>query len=532
MRRQIIVLELILLWVILPPLRAATLPDSPECTNTFIEHTLPHTTATRNEVVRFYESNGSGLAINDLNNDGLLDIVLGNLTGANTILWNEGGLSFRTQEFSPTGHTRAIAIIDIDGDNWLDIILTTQGGAPSYWHNEGDETFTFHALDGVNRPAYAMNWADVDADGDLDLVTGSYDAELLQMMRDSFLFGGGVGIYYYENQNGEFVSRRLAEESQALAIWLSDINGDGSIDLIIGNDFSFPDQTWSYINGRWSSTELFPVTAYSTMSFDVGDINNDGVTEFFAADMHPYQEDPATLSAWQPILDNLESVPLMPNDRQVLENVLLQRNGDGDFSNVSVEFGVPATGWSWSGKFGDLDNDGFLDLYVVNGMMTHELFEQLPNYELVEANQAFRGSGENFVPMPEWRLGSLASGRGMSMADLDNDGDLDIVVNNLTSPSQLFENSLCGGSSLQVDLRWQDSANRYGIGSTLTLYTSSGTYTRDMRVASGYLSGDPARVHFGFPNDSELYRLEVRWADGVISTIDTFDSQRILTVTR
>jgi enediyne biosynthesis protein E4 len=533
MRRKIIVLEVILLCFILPTTHAAELTDSPTCRDIFIEHDLPHTTTTRDEVVRLYESNGSGLAVNDLNNDGLLEVVLGNLNGASTILWNEGNLTFRTQDIAPTGHTRAVNILDVDSDGWLDIVLTTQTGAPSYYHNNGDETFTFDGLAGVDRPAYTLNWADVDLDGDLDLVTGSYDTELMQLQRDTFLFSDGAGIFYYENQDGTFVRTRLADEAQALAIWLSDLNSDGNIDLVIGNDFSVPDQTWSYINDRWQDTSMFDVTTYSTMSFDLGDLNNDGTPEFFAADMHPYQTDIETLRAWQPVLDNLATVPLPVGNVQVLENVLLQRSTEDSFQNIALNLGVVATGWSWSSKFGDLNNDGYLDLYVVNGMVAQELFEHLPNYELVEANQAFRNDGgTSFVLAPEWGLGSMDGGRGMSIADLDNDGDLDIIVNNLNTPSQLFENDLCGGESLQVELNWQGVQNRDGIGSVLTLYTSSGTYTRDIRAVSGYLSGDPTRVHFGFPQDSELYRLEVRWTDGEISTIDTFDSSNILTVTR
>ncbi|MFN8373606.1 MAG: CRTAC1 family protein [Anaerolineae bacterium] len=533
MRRTIILLEVALLCSILPVIYAAVEPDSPECSDAFISHDLAHTTTIHGDVVRFFESNGSGLAINDLNNDGLLDVVLGNLNGANTLLWNEGDLNFRAQDFATTGHTRAITTVDVDRDGWLDIVLTTQTGTPSYWHNNGDESFTLEALDGVNRPAYTLNWADVDADGDLDLVTGSYDAELSQLLRDTFLFSGGAGVIYYENRDGTFVATRLAEDAQALAMWLSDLDGDGYIDLVVGNDFSVPDQSWSYIEGRWEASSLLPVTTYSTMSFDAGDINNDGTAEFFAADMHPYSDDPETMRAWQPVLDDLERVPTLAGNRQVLENVLLTRTNDSEFHNDAAAFGIAATGWSWSGKFGDLNNDGYLDLYVVNGMTAEELFPQLENYELVEANQAFRGNGgTGFIPAPEWQLGSTRSGRGMGMADLDNDGDVDIVVNNLNTPSQLFENDLCGGNSLQVELRQANVQNSYGLGARLTLYTSGGTYSRDMRAISGYLSGDPARVHFGFPQDSELYRLEVQWTDGAISTIDSFDTQHVLTITR
>jgi hypothetical protein len=120
----------------------------------------------------------------------------------------------------------------------------------------------------------------------------------------------------------------------------------------------------------------------------------------------------------------------------------------------------------------------------------------------------------------------------MSMADLDGDGDLDIVVNNLRSPALLFENRLCGGAALEVDLRWPASKNPYAIGAQLALRTSAGTYYRDVRAASGYLSGDPARIHFGVPAGVVPRQLEIRWPDGATSIVDRLTVQRLVTVTR
>ena len=184
-------------------------------------------------------------------------------------------------------------------------------------------------------------------------------------------------------------------------------------------------------------------------------------------------------------------------------------------------------------KFGDLDNDGFQDLYVVNGMISLELFSHLPDNELVEENQAYRNrSGAGFEPMPGWALNDKASGRGMTMADLDNDGDLDIVVNNLGSPAKLFENELCGGDSILVDLRQGGVGNGQGIGSRLTLYTDSGVYQRDVTAVSGYLSGDASRVHFGFPAGAALERLSIIWNDGEYSEVEELSANTLITVTR
>lgn len=503
------------------------------CTNRFVEHVLPHVTQTYRQPVQFYESNGSGVGINDLNNDGLLDIVLGNLKGSNTILWNTGNLEFRAESFARNSRTRMVAIVDVDADGWQDIVLTTQLGAPSIWHNNGDETFSFSTLDGVNHPAYTLDWGDVDADGDLDLVTASYDAELFQLLRDNFLFNGGAGVYFYENDQEVYVENRLSDKAQALAVLLMDINDDDTPELIVGNDFSLPDQSWSFQEGSWKSYDAFAVTTFSTMSFDVGDIDNDGSRELFAADMHPAIEDSVTANSWRYVLEDIASAARLPGDRQIPENVMHMRTADGKFMNAAGQYGIAATGWTWAAKFGDLDQDGYLDLYAVNGMQSVELFPHLPDDALIEPNAAFRNeAGERFVLMPEWGLGSLQGGRGMSMGDLDNDGDLDIIINNLNTVSMLYENDLCGGSSLQVDLRWPGSANPYGIGSKLALHTSAGTYYRDLRATSGYLSGDPSRVHLGFPSEAALLWLEIEWPDHQVTRVEDFSSDLFITITR
>ena len=234
--------------------------------------------------------------------------------------------------------------------------------------------------------------------------------------------------------------------------------------------------------------------------------------------MKPYQSDPV----WTPPLTGPGA--LQPDDGvQFLTNTLQFRSKGNPsvFTDQGAARGVDATGWSWSVQFGDLDNDGALDLYVVNGMMHSGVFRLLAGYELVEENQALRNDGTgHFVPAPEWGLGATESGRGMSFADLDNDGDLDIVINNIDKPSVLFENRLCGGPALEVELHWEGSPNHRAIGAQLQLHTSQGSFYREMRLSSGYLSSLPARVHFGLGKSTDLQQLKVIWPDGRVSPIE------------
>lgn len=519
------------------------LPPS-NCSGQFVERQLPHTTAAAFERVAYFTSNGSGLAVGDLDNDGDEDFALANLLGPNQIFWNEGEWEFQPQLLYH-GSLRAVAFVDVDADGWLDITGTTRTGSVAYWRNRGaqdDGRRPFShlqqstSLPGLTGFAYSLQWGDLDRDGDLDLVTASYDASVeKQIGRRALEASGRTGVYAYANRDGRFHPVRLAQYAQGLALHLLDANRDGRADILVGNDFDTRDVLFlAQSDGTWQAEEPFSTTTFSTMSFDSGDIDNDGLAELFAADMHPYSEEPEIMRQWLPLMAGMP--PPQPSDGpQVMANVLQEWNQGGGWTERAEAWGIPYSGWSWSAQFGDLDQDGFLDLYVVNGMAAMEILRHLPNDELVEENQAYRNAGGlRFAPAPEWRLNSTAGGRGMSLADLDGDGDLDVLVNNLRSPAQVFENQLCSGRSLVVDLRQPGTGNTRALGSALILHTSTGDYRRTVQAVGGYLSGRSARQHFGLPTDSKINALEIRWPDHAISIIDgrALQPDSRLTITR
>ncbi len=513
------------------PMKVHVAPLNPRsgCNDEFIAHELDHSTTPTNQPVGFYDSNGAGLAVNDLDDDGLLDIVMANLGGDNAILWNRGGLQFERQPLPSATPARGVAIVDVDSDGLLDIVFTQQASAPLHWRNQGGGAFQREVLKGVIYIGYAMNWLDADRDGDLDLITGSYDVENEKILGQS---APKSGVIYYENLGDRFRATRIADRSNTLAIWTGVIL-QGQYEIIIGNDFAVEDKYFSFRDGAWQETEPLAVMPHSTMSYDAADLNNDGATEIFAVDMKPYAQDEAMMAQWQPVMEMMMAMPHVEGDPQIMENVLYEYDEAGLPHNIAGAAQLDGTGWSWSAQFGDLDNDGFQDLYVVNGMISLELFSHLPNNELVEENQAYRNlDGGGFAPMPSWSLNDTASGRGMTMADLDNDGDLDIVVNNLLSAAKLFENRLCGGDSIMVDLRQPGVGNSQGVGARLTLYTDAGAYHRNVTAVSGYLSGDSSRVHFGFPKGSALQRLTISWNDGEYSEAEDLKPNTLLSATR
>lgn len=513
--------------------QAVPLAAQTGCTASFVAHDLDHTTTVPARIARMFEGNGAGVAIDDLDGDALPEIVLANSHSPNTILWNLGGLRFRT-EHMPQGDTRAVNIVDVNADNLPDLVFTRRLAAPLFLRNTGDpqQRFVQETLPNVARPAYAMAWGDLNGDTILDLVTASYDAELLTSQGNNFLMGPGAGVYVYTRRENSVEVQRLANKSQALAITLFDQNNDGQPDIGIGNDFALPDMYWQHQNGTWTTVQPFQATSHSTMGFDQGDIDNRGQEALFSSDMKPYDKSVANLARWQPMMLEMWSPPPL-GDPQIMENVLQIRDAQGQLHNQAYERSIDATGWSWSGVFGDLDNDGWLDLYVVNGMIETELFNYLPGGELVEQNQALRNDRTgHYLAMPAWGLGSTRSGRGMAMADLDNDGDLDIVVNNVSTPAQLFENQLCSGISLELELYWPKSMNSRAIGATLILHTSTGDYLRSVRASAGYLSGSSARQHIAFQAGTILHQIEIRWPDGAISAVDQPQAEQLLKITR
>ncbi len=496
-------------------IEAAVTPLEPraDCTDTFFAHELDHVIEIDTERPGF-EGNGSGLAVGDLDGDRDLDLVLGSLTGETVVATNAGGWRF---ELTPVadGPVRGVVIADLDGDTLTDLLLSP-GTGPPRWLRGTAGGYEEAPLPGVgDEPAYVTEVGDPDGDGDLDLVTAAYDVLLWNLDGQEIVEGDGHGVWFWANDAGGYSGTQLAESSQALALLLTDVEGDGRPDLLVGNDFIPTDQRWTWTGEQFETADALPAMSTSTMSLDAGDVDNDGQPELFATDMR--NMDDANAEFWSLMEQIMASFPAEEMGPQLWQNTLV----DGvSLDERAEDAGIARTGWSWSGKFGDLDLDGRLDLYVVNGMAASDSLPIYPATELVEPNVAFRNSGDGFDPAPEWGLDARAGGRAMSLADLDLDGDLDVAVTNVAAPSVVFENRLCAeGGALEIDLRQPDAANHDAIGAEVAVVTSGATHTRRVRAQSGYLSGDTTRLHVGIPPDETLERIEVKWPDGALSTI-------------
>jgi hypothetical protein len=504
------------------PVTSSVIPYTPAapCTGTFIPHPMTHTTTVQTPV-RLFASNGSGVATGDVNNDGQPDIVLANISGAATLAINTGNFRFLEQPLD-LPNARAVQIVDVNGDGSADISATHQGaGISVLLNNNTPNNPSFRRLQATFGSArtYSMLWHDFNDDHLLDLVTGSYDAEAPRGGSQSVFDAQANGVTLHtQTPDGGFTQIRLSDHANALSISALDIDGDGRDDIVVGNDFDTRDMVWLHHGTNWVPVQPFVSTPHSTMSYDLADLDRDGAPELLAADMNPYDTSVQTLAQWLPVTSRMTQYH-PADDPQLMENAILQRGADNRWHNLSRTVAATSTGWSWSTRFGDLDNDGHLDLYAVNGMIAQELFPFLPDHALIERNQALRYDGRRYAPAPQWNLDAIASGRGMAMTDLNADGQLDIVVNNLQAPSVIYQNALCAGAALTVSLR-QAGANPQAIGAQLRLTSGDITRWGTITTTRGYLSGDLPAVHFGLGADAPTL-LAVRWPDGALSTIDT-----------
>lgn len=513
------------------------------CASSFVPHRLDTIVQARGEVTTYYDSNGAGLAADDLDGDGDLDLVIANLAGPNVVAWNEGGWTFREEPLT-IGRSRGVAIVDLDGDGGRDLVFTQGHGSVVASRDRGGleataSRFARSSLPGVTAPAFAMAWADVDGDGDLDLATASYDTMLEKDLRDTYLFGGRGGVYLYLDEGDRYRPIRLADAAQALAVTFYDADGDDDVDLFVGNDFEVPD--FAYRNpgpsqaptvaDDWQRFEPFRRTTRNTMSFDVADVDRDGSLDLFATDMKPDFRNLDAIAAWLPLIDRGYRTHRW-SERQLTENVLLLATARGH-RNVAYRWGIDATGWSWAGRFGDLDGDGLLDLVVVNGMIALEAFPHLPGATWSEANAVYAGTSRGFEPADAWRLGAFDSGRGLVLADLDDDGDLDVAVSNLNAPTVAYENVLCPqGEVATVELEWRGTPNRSAVGAVVRLQVGDDTLTRTVSATAGYASGGDRRVHLAWRGGVDVGPLVVTWPDGAVSETHDLRSGARTTIVR
>jgi hypothetical protein len=538
-------------------------------------------TETLNVLSYEYFYNGGGVAVGDINNDGLPDLIFTANMQPNKLYLNLGHMKFKdvTKDASPDLQGRSdswktgVTMADVNGDGLLDIYICYSGKSENdkrrnqLFINLGNNKFKDEAKEyGLDDPGYSTQavFFDYDNDGDLDMFLLNHNIKKLDNMelaRYKSETDELASNKLFRNDNGHFtdVSKTAGIVQNpltfGLGVAIADLNKDGWQDIYVTNDYNEPD--YIYINNHdgtftEKSKDILRHMSHFSMGVDIADFNNDGLPDILTLDMMP--EDNHRQKSLQ-LEENYESFALMQTQglyKQYMRNMLQLNNGDNTFSEIGQLAGVSDTDWSWSPLIADFDNDGYKDIFISNGYlrdytnkdflrywgdykikkaMAAEPFRlmdlimampstKLPNY-IFKNNHDLTFSNKQV----DWGLNQATISSGAVYADLDNDGDLDLVVNNINQPASVYQNmSRENNNTSYLAVKLKGTAkNTNAIGAKVYVYTPGNLQYQEVNPNRGYLSAVSTTLNFGLGQQTSVDSVRIIWPD---------QSERVLTNTK
>lgn len=539
-----------------------------------------------NVLVYDYFFNGAGIAVGDINNDGLMDIFFTANMKPNKLFLNLGNMKFKditaTAGKAMKGRTggwkNGVTMADVNGDGLLDIYICYSGKAAAdqrknqLFINKGNLRFEEEAAPfGLDNSSYSTQavFFDYDNDGDLDMFLLNHtvkkidNLELAKYRNDIDELAGNK---LFENRDNHFteVSKQAGIIQNSLTFGLgvaiSDINSDGWQDMYVTNDYNEPD--YLYINNgdgtfKESSRQYFRYLPQFSMGVDIADFNNDGLPDIMSLDMLP--EDNARQKQLQ-LQENYESFQLMIDqglNKQYMRNMLQLNNGDNTFSEIAQFSGVSNTDWSWCPLFADFDNDGYKDLFVSNGFLrdftNKDFLRYWGDYKIKKAmdrepskfmdlisampstvlnNYMFKNNRDlSFSNTTKlWGMDQPGISSGSVYVDLDNDGDLDLICNQVNKPALVYQNMSREQSSsnyISVRLTYKNP-NINAVGAKVFVYSKDKLQYQELQPGRGFLSCVTPVLHFGTGNQSIIDSIKIIWPDNTVQVLpQTAANQRL-----
>ncbi|WP_255399463.1 VCBS repeat-containing protein [Roseivirga sp. 4D4] len=532
------------------------------------------------EYLYFY--NGGGVATGDINNDGLVDLFFTSNQSSNKLYLNQGDLKFEdiseSAGIAGTGTwSSGVAMADVNADGLLDIYVSQVGdykeaqGRNELYINNGDNTFTESAEKyGLAFKGFSTQAAffDYDRDGDLDMYLLNHSIKNPAVFAEaSTRFKpdeGGDRLFQNQAAQGkegfEDITDQAGIYSSAigfgLGVAISDINNDGWADIYVSNDFTEND--YLYINQQDGTfkeelEQRISHTSRFSMGNEIADLNNDGLGEIITTDMLPSNPEIWKKSV---VEDKSEVYKIKLGygyGHQYVRNTLQRNLGNGQFSDLSLFTNTYASDWSWSPLIFDMDNDGFQDIHITNGIykrpndldylnyqstsnevrqrsqdeLEEFLVETLPTVKI--PNYAGRNLGKFKVEdiSETWGLNQSTYSNGSAYADLDNDGDLELVINNIEQEAFIYENLSKDNSYLKLNFKGS-KLNPFGIGAKVKVRTNDQELTRENFNTRGFQSSVAPSLHFGLGKAKTIDKLTVIWPDGKTQTLTNQSANQTL----